>query len=140
MNLNPFNRSSGSGLSSTLGVNPNDKEFASKVNAALARRDWQDYQRKFMPIHSIYKDMVMSDTLVNEQLDRIPGNIDRAYARQEQGAAARMQRMGLADVDMGRVDMNKALDQVSAENSTRQHAKDRSLAAIAGAPMPTSGS
>ena len=124
---------------STMGINPNDKEFASKVNAALARRDWGDYQRKFMPIHAELKNAVMSDTLVNEQLGRVSGNVDNAFARQQQAADSRMQRMGLAQADAGRVDMAKALSTADAENNVRTSGKDRSLSAIAGAPMPTTG-
>lgn len=123
----------------TMGVRRTDKEYASKVNAALARKDWDDYKRNFMPVHREFKDLVMGDKLVNEQLDRVPQNIDASYARQQQGADARVQRMGLANADMGRMDINKALDTTGAENNVRQHAKDRSLAAVAGAPMPTIG-
>lgn len=122
-----------------FGINPFDKNFASKVNAQLARKDWEDYKRTYMPIHQEFKNMVMSDTLVNEQLGRTQGNVDNAYARQQQAADSRMQRMGLAEADMGRVDMNKALSVASAENNIRTSGKDRSLAAIAGAPMPTAG-
>lgn len=125
--------------SSVMGINPNDEDFASKVNAALARRDWADYQRKFMPIHAELKDAVMSDKLVNEQLGRVSDNVDNAYNRQQQAADSRMQRMGLAQADAGRVDMAKALSTADAENNVRTSGKDRSLAAIAGAPMPTTG-
>lgn len=128
-----------SGRQSTYGVSRADKNYAAKVNAALARKDWQDYQKTFMPIHAEFKDMVMSDKLVNQQLGRVEGNIDNAYGRQQQGAEHRMQRMGLAEADMGRVDINKALDTAGAENNIRASGRDRSLAAVAGAPMPTAG-
>lgn len=124
---------------STLGVQRSDSNFASKVNAELARRDWEDYQKTFMPIHGIYKDAVMSDKLVNEQLARVPGNITGAFASAKQNADLRMQRMGLADADMGRTDLSVALQTSGAENNIRQHAKDRSRAALIGAPLPTAG-
>jgi hypothetical protein len=120
-------------------INPNDKDFASKTNAQLARRDWDDYRKTFMPVHELFKDTVMSDKLVNEQLARVPGNINNAYAASKQNADMRMQRMGLAEADMGRADLSMALSQSGAENNIRQHAKERSVAAIAGAPMPTVG-
>lgn len=141
MNLGQFSQLNqyGPSANATFGIKANDSEYAAKINAALARKDWADYQKTFMPIHKEFKDLVMGDKLVNEQLERVPENIDNAYARQQQGADSRMQRMGLANADMGRVDINKALDQTGAENSVRTSAKDRGLAAIAGAPMPTSG-
>lgn len=123
----------------TLGVSANDKDYASKVNAALARKDWADYKKNFLPIHQEFKDMVMSDKLVNQQLGRVGENVDNAYNRQQQAADSRMQRMGLAQADMGRADMSKALSTASAENNIRTSGKDRSLAAVAGAPMPTAG-
>lgn len=126
-------------FSSTLGVQRSDSEYASKVNAELARRDWEDYQKTFMPIHSIYKDAVMSDKLVNEQLGRVQGNVDRAFDTSQQNADMRMQRMGLEQANLGRTDLSKALATTGAENNIRQHAKDRSMAAIAGAPLPTAG-
>lgn len=127
------------GANMSLGIARTDKNYASKINAALARKDWQDYQKTFMPIHAEFRDMVMSDKLVNQQLGRVEGNIDNAYGRQQQGAEHRMQRMGLAEADMGRVDINKALDTAGAENNIRASGRDRSLAAVAGAPMPTAG-
>lgn len=123
----------------TMGISRNDDNYASKVNAELARRDWNDYRKTFMPIHSTYRDAVMSDKLVNEQLGRVPQNINSAYASAEQNADMRMQRMGLADADMGRTDLSMALATTGAENNIRQHAKDRSMSALIGAPMPTAG-
>lgn len=122
-----------------LGISTNDKNYASKVNAALARKDWSDYQRTYKPVHALFKDMVMSDTMVNEQLGRVGQNVDNAFSRQQAAADSRMQRMGLADADMGRMDMSKALATANAENNVRTAGKDRSMAAIAGAPMPTAG-
>lgn len=124
---------------STMGVPRSDSNFASKVNAELARRDWDDYQKTYMPIHGIYKDAVMSDKLVNEQLARVPGNVTGAFESAKQNADLRMQRMGLADADMGRTDLSVALQTSGAENNIRQHAKDRSRAALVGAPLPTAG-
>ncbi len=121
------------------GVSRYDKDFASKVNAQLAREDWADYKATFMPIHSVFKDAVMTDKLTNEQLARVPQNIDNAFAQQQAAANNRMQRMGLADADLGRVDAAKALAQTGAENNIRTSGRDRRLAAMTGAPLPTVG-
>lgn len=118
-------------------INPNDKEYASKINAQLARRDWEDYRKRFMPIHGQFKDLVMGDQLVNEQLARVPGNVQNAFATSKQNADMRMQRMGLAEADTGRSDLAMATATAGAENNVRQHSKERAMAAIAGAPMPT---
>jgi len=118
-------------------IDPRDKEYASKINAQLARQDWDDYRKRFMPIHGQFKDLVMGDQLVNEQLARVPGNVQNAFATSKQNADMRMQRMGLAEADTGRSDLAMATATAGAENNVRLHSKERAMAAIAGAPMPT---
>lgn len=121
-----------------MGVRKNDKDFASKVNAALARADWADYKKTFMPIHQQFTEAVTSDRLVNEQLARVPGNVDSAFATAQKGNDMRMNRMGLSSAMPGQQqEMDKALATAGAENNIRLHSKDRSLAMIAGAPLPT---
>lgn len=121
------------------GISRFDKDFASKLNAQLVREDWADYKNTFMPIHNVFKEVVMTDKLTNEQLARVPQNIDSAFAQQQDAANVRMQRMGLADADLGRVDAAKALAQTGAENNIRTSGRDRRLAAMTGAPLPTVG-
>ncbi len=127
-------------VGSTMGVRRDDSDYASKVQAALARADWNDYKKTFMPIHRQFKEAVTSDRLVNEQLARVPENIDNAFSTAQKGNDMRMSRMGLsAAMPTQQQDMDKALATVGAENNIRLHSKDRSLAMIAGAPLPTSG-
>lgn len=121
---------------SVEGVSIHDKDFASQVNAKLARKDWDDYKRTFLPIHDVFKNAVMSDQLTNEQLARVPQNIDSAFTQQQAMADNRMSRMGLADADMGRVDVAKALAQSGAENNIRESGRDRRNAAMTGLPLP----
>lgn len=116
-----------------------DDDFASKVNAQLAREDWADYKATYVPIHNTFKNAVMSDQLTNEQLARVPQNINNAFAQQQASADNRMSRMGLADADLGRTDAAKALAQTGAENNIRTSGRDRRLAAMTGAPLPTTG-
>lgn len=125
---------------SMLGISRSDKHFASKTNAALARRDWADYKEKFMPIHGVFKEAVMGTGLVNQQLARVPGNVEQSFSNARKATDMRMNHMGLDSADMGRTDLSMALSQAGAENNIRQHSKDRQMAAIAGAPMPTAGS
>lgn len=141
LGLDSFNagNASSSGANSMLGISRSDKHFASKTNAALARRDWADYQKTFRPIHSVFKDAVTGTGLVEQQLARIPGNVQQSFSNAQKSADMRMQHMGLESADMGRSDLSLALNQAGAENNTRVHAKDRQMAAIAGAPIPTAG-
>ncbi|MEC4091577.1 hypothetical protein [Pseudoalteromonas rubra] len=110
-----------------------DDQFASKVFGDITRADWADYQQTFMPIHNQFKDAVMGDQLTQEQLSRIPININRQYSLAEAEAKANLSRMGVTDSTPQRTDLSKALSRVHAENQTRQHGKQRSLASIAGA-------
>lgn len=112
--------------------NPNDKQFASQVFGDIARKDWADYQNTFMPVHGVFKDAVMSDSLTLEQLDQVPGLVNKSFDQSEAMANARNSRMGLAALehDSG---ASRGLAEVFAENQARQHGKERRNSAIVGA-------
>lgn len=117
----------------TAGLNYNDKQYASEVSARITRKDWQDYQRTFIPVHGEFKQAVMSDDLINQQVARIEDNVNATYDRTQKGAEMKMQRMGLSDVDTGRSDLSKALSVAHGENAARQHGEERKQQMIAGA-------
>lgn len=136
---NPRGKPSFKGTSTTSsgyrrsGYSYDDDQFASKVFGDIARQDWQDYRSTFMPVHEIFKTAVMSDDLTNQQLDRIPGNIDAQFKQSQAQASAINERMGLSNLNTGRADISKGLAQVFAENAARTHGEERKMSAIAGA-------
>ena len=117
------------------GRNPNDKQFASQVYGDIARKDWWDYQDTFMPIHGKFRDLVQNDSLTLEQLDRIPGIVDKSFAKNHEQVAARNARMGIDSKQSASTELSKGLAEVYAENQARQHGKERRMSAIAGANL-----
>ena len=119
------------------GINPNDDEYASKLNAQLTHRQWANYQDTYLPIHDQLFRASMSHDLANEQLARTKGNVDRAYDANQAAKNTRMQRYGLSDVDDDSLERAKSL--AHANNSIRSYDKERRSAAVAGgatAAMP----
>lgn len=111
---------------------PNDKQFASQVFGDIARKDWWDYQDTFMPVHGVFKDAVMSDSLTLEQLDKVPDLVNKSFDQSAAMVNARNSRMGLAAIDDD-TSHSRGLAEVFAENQARTHGKERRNSAIVGA-------
>ena len=117
-------------------VNPRDKEFASKTLANIKRAQWQDYKERYPAIHQQFLDMSMNPDFTLEQVERVEGNVNQAYARAEANQQATLSRMGVADKSEDN-NLAKSLSIAHGENSVRQHGADRRMNAIGGGSLPS---
>lgn len=127
------------GSNTVMGVNRNDKDFASKVSAALTRADWEKYKEKFVPFHKMFADLATSDQLANEQLARQEATQKTVQMRGQQTLQHQMGRMGIQAPVSESTNLRQALNFASAQNNIRRDSADRKLAMITGAPLPQVG-
>jgi hypothetical protein len=105
--------------------------------AQLARKQWADYQARFIP-----QEQKLIDSLGNRSVlqgvDFARDSIGKAFDAQRQGLAMDMARMGVKPTADQQVAMDRSLAAqqssalVNAENTARQHALDRNLAVMSG--------
>ena len=117
-------------------ISKNDDEYASKTFGRIKRQQWADYKAKYPAIQQDYLDMTMNNDFTLGQVDKVQGNVDNAFNRNQANQNATLSRMGVSNTaqDDG---IDKALAITHGENSVRQHGKDRQLNAIAGGNLPT---
>lgn len=69
-------------------IDPNDKQFASKTMAGVARAEWDDYKARFLPYEFTLSDIAMGKDgrdHTGEALKLVGGAFDNAKAAQQQG-------------------------------------------------------
>lgn len=128
-----------------LGVSTGNDKFASKVQAKLARKRFDDYMDRFAPVERQLADRAMSDEALQEGLadadeavsstfDSARGQTERRLSRygvsqtaDQQAATER--RSGLAEVKT----------RVNARNTVRRRERDRKMALMSGGGLSSVG-
>lgn len=114
-----------------FGVNPDDKQAATKLQGEITRAEFDDYMKTFPSIHKQLINSVSTPTLLNEQLARNQNNVNHSFSLAHSQLAENNREMGLAAPEQPSK-LKMSLAKVAADNNTRLHAKDRELNAIAG--------
>ena len=101
---------------------------ASRLNAAVARQQYEDYKRRFIPIRNMLINEVTTDypEMLEDELDRTRGAIGSAYTGAQASAKRARERYGLSGSG---VDYNQSATSamVGGLNLTRQRSKERRM-------------
>ncbi|MEM1152765.1 MAG: hypothetical protein AAGI44_01400 [Pseudomonadota bacterium] len=120
-------------------ISPNDKKFASKTQAYIARDAWEDYQRTYQPYEADLISDITGSELLDQRLAAITVNNDRAFDVATMDAEMRRGRYGVqqtgqaAAIDDRQMATARVTSEIDAANKTRTHIDDRNLNILAGA-------
>lgn len=111
--------------------------IADVTQAQLARDQWDRYKSSFLPMLENLSQDLLTDERLKESLDLIPGQVENAFAGQQQSLAAQKQRMGIesaqSESSKTQTGIEKAKAQSGSENLLRQSYTDMKKQAILGA-------
>ena len=121
-------------------VNPNDKQYASKTYANIIESQYADYMERFKPYEARMLDLAQSRELLDDQLSRITGSVNASFNNPQMSAGSlQMQRYGVQQGAQQQAKINRqnetqrALAIADAKNNTRVANQDQKMALITGA-------
>lgn len=135
------------GPDEVLGVERGDDQFASKVRARLARRQFEDFKERFAPIQRDLAEFATGDAGREEALDDASASVMTASETQQGAAERRLARFGVARSDAQRRSdtrervIERTATEVGARNRARQDVEQRKTRLMTGGfgVKPTGG-
>ena len=124
-------------------INPNmyrGDEQASRTAAAIARAQYEDYKRRFVPIRNMLISEVTTnyEDMLNQEMDRTRSAVSSGFDRAEGAQRRRLERYG---VNSPGTNFNQAetSSMVGGLNLTRQRSKERKMDLAFGGMNATRG-
>lgn len=107
-----------------------------KIQGAVTRAQWEDFQNRYIPIENEVIDKVTAD--IEPEADRAGDFVRRAADNARDQRTRQLSRLGVNLTERQRVglarrrEIQNTLDTATAENTTRRSLRDRNLNALAG--------
>ncbi len=127
---------------SRFGINPNDKEYASRTFAAISRAQFEDYKRRYRPLEQqlvgAYDNPADRTRLTSEAVGLVNQgfvNADAQFRRRSAGLGATLNPEQQQSYSRSQ-NLRKGLSQVQAANSTVRRLRDRDLTLLGGSALP----
>lgn len=128
--------------SNYLGISFGAKDYAAQTKAALARRDFEEFNQTYLPLLERQLGTVNNPNYLRQQVAGSRDQVGRSLAIGNESRERQFRSYGLTPTSEQRQTFNKgdrlraSLADVSAINRTTQQVKDRDLAVLSGAQGP----
>lgn len=119
-------------------IDPDDDKYASKLQAALTRAEWEQWKEQFLPVYQELVGRVGDPELQRQEVSRASNLVGRSFDTTRADMNRRNARYGTSmdettresiDTNMG---LSRAASTAAARNRTRGAIEDRELALMVG--------
>ena len=119
-------------------VSPNDKKFAEKMSANIARAEWEDWKARFKPVELELLNSVGNEQILNDTVNRSVNNVSQTFDAIKQNQAITQSRFGTtgsAQAQKSNARMTRLKEAAmkdDAANDARKTVRDRDMALLSG--------
>jgi len=119
-------------------VDPNSEHYASNLQAALTRQEWEDWKKNSLPVFMELKNSIGNKDLQSQEVGRSTDITNSAYDAIRGNQSRRNASYGMAidptvaTANESALNRNQAMSVAAARNSTRSNIRDREMALMAG--------